>query len=60
MDIKELKVADRVLVQSGRYTCEHAKVMNLDAKSNKAIMKLSDGSIVAMEPQYILKSFGPL
>lgn len=60
MDIKELKVADRVLVQSGRYTQEHAKIMNINSKTDKAIVKLSDGSIVAMEPQYILKSFGSL
>ena len=60
MDIKELKVADHVLVQSGRYTCEHAKIMNINSKTDKAIVKLSDGSIVEMKPQYIIKSFGPL
>lgn len=58
MDIKEITEYDYVLVQPDASTSERAKVIGIDMKSKKVIVKLSDNEIREMHPQYIIKSFG--
>lgn len=60
MNITEIKVQDIVLVQPDPDTRERAKIVGIDYQTGKVIVKLSNTKIVAMEPQYVLKSFGPL
>lgn len=57
MNISELKVRDRVLVQSGRETKEHAVIMEISEPENKVLVRLSDYSLVDISPYYILKIF---
>lgn len=55
MTTDQIIIGHRVLVQSGIETREHAIVKGLNG--NKAIVKLSDGNIVEINPMYILKDF---
>lgn len=57
MNVEELKVGDRVLVQSDRSTKEHAKVKAI-FDSGMALLQLSDGYIKEFDGEYILKNFG--
>lgn len=60
MNIKEIVVHDYVLVQPDSETRERAKILGVDYNRNKAIVKLSDGEIRDMDPQFVIKSFGRL
>lgn len=57
MNVEELKVGDRVLLQSGQYVKEHAQVTAFLDNGN-VLLRLSDGRIDEFDPQYILKNFG--
>lgn len=57
MNVEELKITDRVLVQSDRSTKEHAKVKAI-LDNNKILLQLSDGYIKEFAGEYILKNFG--
>ena len=57
MNIDELKIGDRVLLQSGQYVKEHAQVKEFLDNGN-VLLRLSDGRIDEFDPQYILKNFG--
>lgn len=57
MNVEELKVGDRVLLQSGQYVKEHAQVKEFLDNGN-VLLRLSDGRIDEFDPQYILKNFG--
>lgn len=59
MNISEIIIGDHVLVHIGRETKEHAIVKTI-LNNGLALVKLSDGRIVEMHPQYIIKSFGQL
>lgn len=57
MNVDELKIGDRVLLQSGQYVKEHAQVKEFLDNGN-VLLRLSDGRIDEFDPQYILKNFG--
>lgn len=57
MNVDELKISDRVLLQSGQYVKEHAQVKEFLDNGN-VLLRLSDGRIDEFDPQYILKNFG--
>lgn len=56
MTIDEIIVGDRVLVQSGEFTREVARVKGVE--DGLVIVLFSDGRFADLEPQYIIKSFG--
>lgn len=56
MIINNIFVGHHVLAQTGANTLEHVQVKGIN--KGKVIVKLSDGNIVEIEPQYIIKSFG--
>ena len=58
MNISELIVGDRVLVQSGRELREHAQIKDINKENGLVVVRLSDGVVTEIHPQYILKSFG--
>lgn len=58
MKTEDIIIGDRVLVQSGRATTEHAQIKGVNKENGKLIVRLSDGRILEMDSQYILKSFG--
>ena len=57
MNISGIIIGDRVLVQSGPEIKEHAQIKGIN-KDNLIIVKLSNGEITEICPQFILKSFG--
>lgn len=57
MNYSEIIVGHRVLVQSGAETKEHAKVKGI-TPDGRIIVILSNGDVVDMAPEYILKDFG--
>lgn len=57
MNISDLKICDRVLLQSGSSVKEHAQVKAFLDNGN-VLLRLSDGRIDEFDPQYILKNFG--
>lgn len=57
MNVDELKISDRVHLQSGQYVKEHAQVKEFLDNGN-VLLRLSDGRIDEFDPQYILKNFG--
>lgn len=56
MNVDELKIGDRVLLQSGRCVKEHASVKAFLDNGN-VLMILSDGKFAEYNPRYILKIF---
>lgn len=56
MNISEIVVGKRVLVYSGHETKEHALVKAI-LENGMALVRLSDGRIVEMHPQFIIKKF---
>lgn len=58
MNINEIIVGHRVLVQSGPSTQEHAEIKGFSENGESVIVHLSDGKIAEMKPHYIIKSFG--
>lgn len=56
MNIDDLKVGDRVLLQSGRFEREQAQVKAL-LDDCGVLLRLSDGHIKPYNVQYILKVF---
>ena len=57
MNVEELKVGARVLVQSDRSTKEHAKIKAI-LDNDKILLQLSDGYIKEFDGEYVLKNFG--
>lgn len=57
MGISEIIIGHRVLVQSGAETKEHDQIKGINMDNGLVIVKLSNGEIVDMHPQYILKDF---
>lgn len=57
MNITEIVIGDRVLVQSGEFVKEVAKVKAI-LDNGLVSVKLADGNFAEINPQYILKSFG--
>ena len=58
MKITELIVGDKVLAQTSEFVREIAKVKGIDKENGLVIVKMTDGTIREIHPQYILKSFG--
>lgn len=58
MNIKEIEVHDNVLVQPDADTRERARIVDIDYKRNKVVVRLSDYEFREMDPQFVLKSFG--
>lgn len=58
MNISEIIIGDRVLVQSGPEIKEHAQIKGINRENGLIIVRLSNGEITEMCPQFILKSFG--
>ena len=58
MNISEIIIGDRVLVQSGPEIKEHAQIKGINKENGLIIVRLSNGEITEMCPQFILKSFG--
>lgn len=58
MNVSEIIVGNRVLVQSGAEVREHAKIKGINKDNGKVILLLSNGEITEMTPEYILKDFG--
>lgn len=57
MNTTEIVIGDRVLVQSGEFVKEVAKVKAI-LDNGFVSVKLTDGNFAEINPQYILKSFG--
>lgn len=60
MNYSEIIVGDRVLVQSGAETKEIAVIKDVNGNTGLALVRLSDGQMREMHPQFIIKSFGQL
>lgn len=58
MTTNDIMVGHRVLVQSGAEVREHAQIKGINKENGLVIVKLSDGNITEIHPQYIIKSFG--
>lgn len=56
MRIDKIVVGNRVLLQSGESVKEVAQVKGI--ASDRVIVKLSNGDITAVSPEYIIKDFG--
>lgn len=56
MNITEIVVGDRVLIQPSEYVKEVAKVVGWD--NGLVIVKRTNNEITNIAPAYILKSFG--
>lgn len=57
MNINEIIIGHRVLVQSSASVKEHAQIKGI-TYTGLVIVRLSGGQIVEIHPQYILKDFG--
>lgn len=57
MNITEIGVGDHILVQPADNVLERARVMGFNDQKGTVIIRLSDGKLFDMHPQYILKSF---
>lgn len=57
MNISEIIVGDRALVQPSEFVKEIATIKGFTPEG-LVIVRLSDGEIKDIHPQYILKSFG--
>lgn len=60
MKLEEIVVGDYVLLQSAPFTKEHALIKSTNPETGKVIVRLSNGQISEIAPEYIIKSFGPL
>lgn len=60
MNISEIVIGDRVLVQSGANMKEIATIKGIDKDNGKVIVKLSNDKFTTIHPQFILKTFGQL
>lgn len=58
MNITEIVVGDRVIVQLTSSVSEVAKVKGINVNDNIVIIMLSNYNIVGINPKHILKSFG--
>lgn len=56
MNIQDIIVGDRILIQSGRASKEVAKVVAID--DERIIIKNSFGDIEDIEPKFVIKTFG--
>ena len=57
MNITEIVIGDRVLVQSGEFVKE-VSVVKAILDNGLVTVKLADSNFAEINPQYILKSFG--
>lgn len=57
MNVSEIIVGNRVLVQSGAETKEHAQVKGINRENGLVIIRLSNGELTEIHPQFILKDF---
>lgn len=57
MNITEIIVGDRVLVQSDAHTREVAEIKAI-LDNGKIVVKLSNNKMMSIIPYYIIKSFG--
>lgn len=60
MNYSEIIVGDRVLVQSDAETKEMAVIKDVNDNTGFVLVRLSDGQMREMHPQYIIKSLGQL
>ena len=58
MTISEIVIGDRVLVQTSESVKEIAYIKEVNEKDGLVIVKMSNGDITDIAPQYIIKSFG--
>lgn len=57
MNITEIIIGDRVLIQSDAYTREVAEIKAI-LDNGKIVVKLSNNKMMSIIPYYIIKSFG--
>ena len=57
MNIIEITIGNRVLVQTSEFVREVAQIKGINKENGLVIVRLSDGNITEMHPQYILKDF---
>ena len=60
MNISEIVIGDRVLVQSNSQTKEIATIKGINKDNGMVIVKLSNDRFTDIHPQYIIKTFGQL
>lgn len=58
MELNSIIIGDRALVQTSEFVREVAQIKGINNDNGLVIVNLSDGNIIEMAPQYILKSFG--
>lgn len=58
MNIKDIIVGDRVLLQTSEFVKEVAQIKGINMDNGLVIVKLSNGDITEINPQYIIKTFG--
>lgn len=58
MNITDIYIDDRVLVQTSESVKEVARVLDVDDDKRIAVIKLSGGQVVEIRDQYILKVLG--
>lgn len=56
MNIKEFTIGSRVLIQSDANTREIAEVTTT-TEDGMVLVKLTNGKIIPIHPQYVIKSF---
>ncbi len=60
MNISEIIIGDRVLLQINSATKEIATIKGINKNNGMVIAKLSNDEFSNIHPQFILKSFGQL
>ena len=58
MNISEIIIGDRVLVQSGPEIKEHAQIKGINRENGLIIVRLSNCGHISVISPFILKSFG--
>lgn len=58
MNVSEVVIGDRVLLQSSESVKEIAHIKGINKENGLVIVRLSNGDITEVHPQYIIKSFG--
>ena len=60
MNFSEIVIGERALAQVSANTREIVEIKGVNDESGLVIVRLSDGKITEIHPQYIIKTFGIL
>ena len=58
MNVTEIIVGNRALVQTSEFVREVAQIKGINKDNGLVIVRLSDGNITEIAPQYVIKMFG--